>query len=324
MWLEQTTKPPVSGRCSAPRQSRQVNSMHGGPQTPRRRSGTTGPAILVGTLPLLPSRRPSRVVRSRPRQRVPQPRHPLRWPGPCRGNPRRRDDDGPDADHRPHPRPADPTAPATVPGAWCCPSRARPTPSPAWTVAPGVSRTDAGPSHGAGRPARPPWPARRVGRGRWSSPPTRWSPPMRVPAGAAVEPDPGHRPRRRRRRGIAVWPPTAMARWPCCWPTCRRCVPEDLTAALDRVRGGTTRRTCPDAEGSGTVLLAAARPDLLQPGLRRRLGRTHDAGRARGWTWTCPGCAATSTLAESLRGAVALGVGPRTVGRRWPQPTPAG
>ncbi len=68
----------------------------------------------------------------------------------------------------------------------------------------------------------------------------------------------------------------------------------------------------PDAEGTGTVLLTAAEPALLQPGFGDASAPRHAAQRQAARPRPARGCAGTSTSRASLRAAVALGVGPRT------------
>ena len=181
---------------------------------------------LVGTLPLLPSRRPSRMVRSGLRQRCRSPVILSADRGRCRGNPRRRGRWSRCATtdpHRPDGRP--------VTGASCCRSRARRSAKSRLASAPGVSRAELARAMALDT-WRPSWPA----RGRptsSSSPPTRADGRRRHAGRRRGRARPGARAEWRRTRAgpASLGARAATARWRCCWPTCPPCGAEDLAAA---------------------------------------------------------------------------------------------
>jgi 2-phospho-L-lactate guanylyltransferase len=84
----------------------------------------------------------------------------------------------------------------------------------------------------------------------------------------------------------------------------------DLAAALTAC-AGLLSAYVPDAEGTGTVLLAAAGAGLLRPAFGAGSAARHDLV-ARRLDLDLPGLRRDVDLESSLRAAIALGVGPRT------------
>ncbi len=82
--------------------------------------------------------------------------------------------------------------------------------------------------------------------------------------------------------------------------------PEDLQVALEAARtalddGRLPMAAVPDADGTGTVLLAARTPARLDPAFGPGSFAEHLRRGAVPLRWTCPGCAETSTpLATSM------------------------
>ena len=104
--------------------------------------------------------------------------------------------------------------------------------------------------------------------------------------------------------------------------------PDDLALALAAcgraLRDGAGAVVVPDAEGSGSVLLAGAAADLLQPAFGPGSALAHEAGGARRLELELPGLRRDVDTPAELAAAESLGVGPRTaeVLRRW-RPAPA-
>jgi 2-phospho-L-lactate guanylyltransferase len=92
--------------------------------------------------------------------------------------------------------------------------------------------------------------------------------------------------------------------------------PEDVTEALDAVRealaGGASAVLVPDADGTGTVLLAAARRSLLRPAFGPHSARAHERAGAHRLDLELPRLRRDVDTADELADAAALGVGPRT------------
>jgi 2-phospho-L-lactate guanylyltransferase len=84
----------------------------------------------------------------------------------------------------------------------------------------------------------------------------------------------------------------------------------DVTAALDEC-GRYDAAFVPDAEGTGTVLLAAAEPALLHPDFGGASAQRH-AASAKRLDLDLPRLRRDVDVAQSLQEAVTLGVGPRT------------
>lgn len=91
--------------------------------------------------------------------------------------------------------------------------------------------------------------------------------------------------------------------------------PDDLALALSRcgalLAGGADQVVVPDADGTGTVLLAAARRELLRPAFGARSAAVH-AAHAHVLTAVPDGLRRDVDTDAHLRAAVALGVGERT------------
>jgi 2-phospho-L-lactate guanylyltransferase len=129
-------------------------------------------------------------------------------------------------------------------------------------------------------------------------------------AGAQVEPDPGtglNDAVRRGRDRLAVEGDTRVAVLLADLPALRA---RDLTTALDAC-GRHDAAYVPDAEGTGTVLLTAARPDLLKPAFGADSAQRHHEVAYRE-ALDLPGLRRDVDLAASLSSAQALGLGPRT------------
>lgn len=129
-------------------------------------------------------------------------------------------------------------------------------------------------------------------------------------AGARVEPDPGtglNDAVRRGRDRLAAESDARVAVLLADLPALRA---PDLTAALE-VCSRYDAAYVPDAEGTGTVLLTAARPDLLQPAFGADSAHRHHEVAHR-TELDLPRLRRDVDLAVSLSSAQALGLGPRT------------
>lgn len=129
-------------------------------------------------------------------------------------------------------------------------------------------------------------------------------------AGAQVEPDPGDGLDHAVRRGrdvLAAAQPGPVAALLADVPALRA---EDLTAALAACAAYDAAYV-PDAEGSGTVLLAATDPDGLRPAFGDGSAARHDLVAKR-LDLDLPRLRRDVDVEASLREARALGVGPRT------------
>jgi 2-phospho-L-lactate/phosphoenolpyruvate guanylyltransferase len=87
--------------------------------------------------------------------------------------------------------------------------------------------------------------------------------------------------------------------------------PPDLAVALDRC-GEHPAAFVPDAEGTGTVLLAATVPARLLPAFGPRSAARHEAGGAVRLDLDLPSLRRDVDTWEALQQALTLGVGPRT------------
>jgi 2-phospho-L-lactate guanylyltransferase len=87
--------------------------------------------------------------------------------------------------------------------------------------------------------------------------------------------------------------------------------PADLAVALDRC-GGHAAAFVPDAEGTGTVLLAATVPARLSPAFGPGSAARHEAGDAVRLDLDLPSLRRDVDTWEALQQALALGVGPAT------------
>jgi 2-phospho-L-lactate guanylyltransferase len=129
-----------------------------------------------------------------------------------------------------------------------------------------------------------------------------------VAEGASVLPDPGDGLNPAVRRGVAgVVGDGPVAVLLADVPALR---PDDLAAAL-RACEQYDAAFVPDAEGTGTVLLAAAEPALLWPDFGSGSAQRH-AQHAKRLDLDLPRLRRDVDIAESLVEALALGVGPRT------------
>jgi 2-phospho-L-lactate/phosphoenolpyruvate guanylyltransferase len=126
-------------------------------------------------------------------------------------------------------------------------------------------------------------------------------------AGADVEPDPGLGLNPAVRRGISLAPAGPVAVLLADLPAVTG---PDLTDALAAC-GRYDAAFVPDAEGTGTVLLTAADPALLDPAFGSGSAGRHGA-QAKRLDLDLPRLRRDVDLAESLAAAVAMGVGPRT------------
>ncbi|MFL6098337.1 MAG: 2-phospho-L-lactate guanylyltransferase [Actinomycetales bacterium] len=129
-------------------------------------------------------------------------------------------------------------------------------------------------------------------------------------AGAQVEPDPGHGLDQAVRRGrdlLATARSGPVAALLADVPALRA---EDLTAALASCAAYDAAYV-PDAEGTGTVLLAAMVPDGLRPAFGDGSAARHDLVAKR-LELDLPRLRRDVDVEASLREARALGVGPRT------------
>jgi 2-phospho-L-lactate guanylyltransferase len=92
--------------------------------------------------------------------------------------------------------------------------------------------------------------------------------------------------------------------------------PEDLAAALDAatqaLSAGAPAVMVPDAEGTGTVLLAAARSAALRPAFGPHSAHAHERAGALRLELDLPRLRRDVDTPLELEQAVALGVGPRT------------
>jgi 2-phospho-L-lactate/phosphoenolpyruvate guanylyltransferase len=129
-------------------------------------------------------------------------------------------------------------------------------------------------------------------------------------AGAQVEPDPGtglNDAVRRGRDRLAAEGDGRVAVLLADLPALRA---RDLSAALEAC-GRHRSAYVPDAEGTGTVLLTAARPDLLEPAFGADSAQRHNQ-TARREELDLPRLRRDVDLAASLSAARALGLRPRT------------
>lgn len=128
-------------------------------------------------------------------------------------------------------------------------------------------------------------------------------------AGAQVEPDPGQglNAAVRRGRDVVASRSGPVAALLADVPALR---PQDLTAALSAC-GAYDAAYVPDAEGDGTVLLAAVRAEDLQPAFGDGSAARHDLVAKR-LELDLPRLRRDVDVASALRAAQALGVGERT------------
>jgi 2-phospho-L-lactate guanylyltransferase len=129
-------------------------------------------------------------------------------------------------------------------------------------------------------------------------------------AGAKVEPDPGTGLDGAVRHGVQLLAGSGdgpVAVLLADLPALRA---QDLATALTACAGHRSAYV-PDAEGTGTVLLAAASPELLRPAFGEGSAARHDLVASR-LDLDLPRLRRDVDLESSLRAAVALGVGPRT------------
>jgi 2-phospho-L-lactate guanylyltransferase len=133
--------------------------------------------------------------------------------------------------------------------------------------------------------------------------------------GALVVPDPGRGLNPAVRRGAGSLPgPGPVAVLLADVPAVRS---EDVTAALGEC-GRYDAAFVPDAEGTGTVLLAAATTELLHPDFGGASAQRHVANAKR-LDLDLPRLRRDVDVAQSLHEAVTLGVGPRTAQALVPQ-----
>ena len=129
-------------------------------------------------------------------------------------------------------------------------------------------------------------------------------------AGAEVEPDPGSGLGAAIDHGVAVLAARGDGPLAVLLADLPALRPDDLTAALTACAAYPSAYV-PDAEGSGTVLLAAVRPDRLRPSFGAGSAARHDRVAHR-LDLDRPRLRRDVDVQDSLRAAIALGVGPRT------------
>jgi 2-phospho-L-lactate/phosphoenolpyruvate guanylyltransferase len=140
-------------------------------------------------------------------------------------------------------------------------------------------------------------------------------------AGAAVAPDPGSGLNDAVRHGVAVFAGEGAGPVAILLGDLPALGPGDLAAALSAC-AAFPAAFVPDAEGTGTVLLAAATPEGLHPEFGDGSAARHDLTAAR-LELDLPRLRRDVDVEDSLRVALGLGVGPRTTaalasaGPRW-------